>query len=144
MPAADRKSNLRPAVRLLIITLFLALISEACKPAQVASEIPAKPGYVNESRILNADREPENWMTYGRTYDEQHFSPLRQINEQNVGQLGLVWYYDLDTRRGQEATPIVVDGVMYFSSAWSKVFADRKSTRLNSSHEIPSRMPSSA
>src|SRR5215467_334955 len=123
MPAADRKSKLRPAFRLLAIPLFLALISEACQQTRVASGIPAKPGDVNQSRILNADREPGNWMTYGRTYDEQRFSPLRQINEQNVGQLGLAWHYDLDTRRGQEATPIVVDGVMYFSSAWSKVFA---------------------
>ena len=62
-------------------------------------------------------------MTYGRTYGEQHFSPLNQVNDQNVSQLGLAWFYDLDTNRGQEATPIVVDGVMYFTSAWSKVFA---------------------
>ena len=62
-------------------------------------------------------------MTYGRTYGEQHFSPLNQINDQNVSQLGLAWYYNLDTNRGQEAIPIVVDGVMYFTSAWSKVFA---------------------
>jgi quinohemoprotein ethanol dehydrogenase len=62
-------------------------------------------------------------MTYGRTYDEQRFSPLNQINDRNVSQVGLAWYFDLDTRRGQEATPIVVDGVMYFTTAWSKVFA---------------------
>jgi len=62
-------------------------------------------------------------MTYGRTYDEQRFSLLNQINDHNVSGLGLAWYYDLDTNRGQEATPIVVDGVMYFTSAWSKVFA---------------------
>ena len=62
-------------------------------------------------------------MTYGRTYGEQRFSPLNQINDQNVSQLGLAWYYNLDTNRGQEATPLVIDGVMYFASAWSKVFA---------------------
>jgi PQQ-dependent dehydrogenase (methanol/ethanol family) len=62
-------------------------------------------------------------MTHGRTYSEQHFSPLKQINDGNVSGLGLAWYFDLDTHRGQEATPIVVDGVMYFTSAWSKVFA---------------------
>ena len=64
-----------------------------------------------------------DWMLHGRTYNEQRFSPLNQINDQNVYQLGLAWYYNLDTHRGQEATPIVVDGVMYFTSAWSKVFA---------------------
>ena len=62
-------------------------------------------------------------MLHGRTYDEQRFSPLKLVNDQDVGQLGLTWLYDLDTRRGQEATPIVVDGVMYFTTAWSKVFA---------------------
>jgi PQQ-dependent dehydrogenase (methanol/ethanol family) len=103
--------------------MFLAVISGGCSQARVAADNPGKPAAVNESRIINADREPGNWMTYGRTYQEQRFSPLRRVNDQNVAQLGLAWYYDLDTRRGQESTPIVVDGVMYFTSAWSKVFA---------------------
>ncbi|HXO57087.1 MAG TPA: PQQ-binding-like beta-propeller repeat protein, partial [Mycobacterium sp.] len=62
-------------------------------------------------------------MSYGRTYDEQRFSPLTQINADNVRQLGLAWYADLDTNRGQEATPLVVDGVLYISTAWSMVKA---------------------
>jgi quinohemoprotein ethanol dehydrogenase len=120
---AERKSKLGPTIGRLAIALFLAVISEACHQARVASEMPVKPANVNESRLISADREPGNWMTYGRTYDEQRFSPLNQINDRNVSQLGLAWYYDLDTNRGQEATPIVVDGVMYFTSAWGKVFA---------------------
>jgi len=85
----------------------------------------ASPGMasVDAARITDADREPGNWLTYGRTYSEQRFSPLKQITEQNVQQLGLGWYFDLDTRRGQESTPLVVDGVMYFTTAWSKVVA---------------------
>ena len=78
---------------------------------------------VTTARLLHADQEPQNWLIHGRTYDEQRFSPLRQINDHNAARLGLAWYYDLDTRRGQEATPLVVDGVMYFSTAWSKVVA---------------------
>ena len=81
------------------------------------------PGSVNNARLVNADRESENWLTYGRTYTEQRFSPLKNISDQNANQLGLAWSFDLDTHRGQEATPLVVDGVMYFTSAWSKVFA---------------------
>ena len=92
------------------------------------SQSAAAPASVDETRMLQADQEPGNWMSYGRTYSEQRFSPLRQINEQNVGQLGLAWYVDVDGRRGQEATPIVVDGVMYFSTAWSKVFAVNAAT----------------
>ena len=83
---------------------------------------------VNEARFVAADKEPGNWMSYGRTYSEQRFSPLTQIDDQNVAQLGLAWHFDLDTRRGQEATPLVIDGTMYFTSAWSKVYALNSAT----------------
>jgi quinohemoprotein ethanol dehydrogenase len=83
---------------------------------------------VDESRLIHADQDPGNWMSYGRTYNEQRFSLLKQINDQNIGQLGLAWYVDIDTRRGQEATPIVVDRVMYYTTAWSKVFAVNAAT----------------
>jgi len=78
---------------------------------------------VTADRIINADDEPGNWLSTGRTYDEQRFSPLQQINDRNVSALGLAWYYDLDTSRGQEATPIIVDGTMYVTTAWSMVKA---------------------
>ncbi len=83
-----------------------------------------KPAAVDGKRIVAADREPGNWMSHGRTYDEQRFSPLEQIDTANVGNLKLAWHHDLPPdRRGQEATPLVVDGVMYVTSAWSKVHA---------------------
>jgi quinohemoprotein ethanol dehydrogenase len=116
------------------IAVSLALLSSAgagCHSKEASTKKSAQansPANVDESRILRADQEPGNWMSHGRTYSEQRFSPLRQINDQNVGQLGLAWYVDLDTRRGQEATPIVVDGVMYFSTAWNKVFAVNAAT----------------
>jgi len=78
---------------------------------------------VTASRITDAEHEPGNWFTHGRTYSEQRFSLLKQINDTNASQLGLTWYYDLDANRGQEATPLIVDGVMYFTTAWSKVIA---------------------
>lgn len=78
---------------------------------------------VTDTQIAKAESQPENWLTYGRTYSEQRFSPLKAITDQNASRLGLAWYFDLDTDRGQEATPLVVNGVMYFSTAWSKVFA---------------------
>jgi alcohol dehydrogenase (cytochrome c)/quinohemoprotein ethanol dehydrogenase len=78
---------------------------------------------VDGARIEAADSEPGNWLTHGRTYDEQRFSPLTDINADNAAKLGLAWYYDLDTKRGQEATPIVVDGQMFVSTAWSMVKA---------------------
>lgn len=97
----------------------------------VAAATPAAPAQVDADRLVNADKDPGNWMSYGRTYSEQRFSPLDKINADNVMNLGLAWYYDLDTNRGQEATPIVVDGVMYISTAWSMVKAfDAKTGKL--------------
>ncbi len=116
-------------LRVPLILAVLGLALAACGQRQQASgpglsaRTYAGPADVDGARIQAADNEPGNWMTYGRTYNEQRFSPLTQISEQNAGQLGLAWYYDLDTHRGQEATPIVVDGVMYVSTAWSKVKA---------------------
>ena len=81
------------------------------------------PAAVNAARVLAADKEPNNWLVTGGTYDDAHFSQLKAINADNAKQLGLAWFVDLDSHRGQEATPIVVDGVMYFSTAWSKVKA---------------------
>ena len=63
------------------------------------------------------------WLSYGRTYDEQRFSPLKQINAETIGTLGVAWWAEFDTDRGQEATPLVADGVLYTTTAWSKVFA---------------------
>jgi quinohemoprotein ethanol dehydrogenase len=74
-------------------------------------------------RLRNAAGEPQNWLTYGGTYDEQRFSSLGDISAANVGRLGLAWSTDLDSDRGQESTPLVVDGTMYVTTAWSKVVA---------------------
>ena len=60
-----------------------------------------------------------DWLSYGRTYDEQRFSPLSAINDGNAAKLGLAWYSDLDTARGQEATPLAIDGNLYTTTAWS-------------------------
>jgi quinohemoprotein ethanol dehydrogenase len=81
------------------------------------------PANVNEARIAAADREPGNWMSHGRTYSEERYSPLTQITTENVSELGLAWSYELRAPRGAEATPIVVDGIMYVTSAWSIVHA---------------------
>jgi quinohemoprotein ethanol dehydrogenase len=99
-------------------SLVGVLICALAPPAAAAG-----PADVDGGRIVNADHEPGNWLSHGRTYDEQRFSPLTQINADNVGKLGLAWYYDLNTRRGVEGTPIVVDGVMYDISAWDVTVA---------------------
>ncbi|MEH3106230.1 MAG: PQQ-dependent dehydrogenase, methanol/ethanol family [Sphingomonas fennica] len=83
----------------------------------------AAPGGVTGARIAGADAEPGQWLSIGRTYDEQRFSPLTQINAGNVSGLGIAWSADLDTQRGQEATPLMIDGKLIVSTAWSLVKA---------------------
>ncbi len=78
---------------------------------------------VNAQRLAGANTDAAQWLSVGRTYDEQRFSPLKQINTTNVTKLGLAWFADFDTNRGQEATPLAIDGVLYVSTAWSKVKA---------------------
>jgi quinohemoprotein ethanol dehydrogenase len=89
-----------------------------CTVAQAAG-----PAAVDAARLGKTASEPGQWLTVGRTSDEQRFSPLKQINTDNVTQLSLAWSLDFDSNRGQEATPLAIDGVLYFSTAWSKVKA---------------------
>ncbi|HZL01436.1 MAG TPA: PQQ-dependent dehydrogenase, methanol/ethanol family [Caulobacteraceae bacterium] len=100
--------------RLAIILVSAALAG--CQPAR-------GPAAVDAARLTAADKDPGDWMSQGRTYGEQRFSPLTQINASNVGTLGLAWNFELSTNRGVEVTPIVVDGVMYVTSSWSLVYA---------------------
>ena len=93
----------------LAVSLLLAFILVGCQRGVDANRMErAKAG---------------EWLSYGRTYDEQRFSPLKQINAQTIGKLGVAWWAEFDTDRGQEATPLVADGVLYTTTAWSKVFA---------------------
>jgi alcohol dehydrogenase (cytochrome c)/quinohemoprotein ethanol dehydrogenase len=64
-----------------------------------------------------------NWLSYGRSYDEQRFSPLAQIDTGNVGQLGLAWYADVGPGLTQEGTPLAIDGKLYVVTSWSRVKA---------------------
>jgi quinohemoprotein ethanol dehydrogenase len=101
-----------------ITALCLCFAAQSVERARAAGSAD-----VDAARIAAADRDPANWVIYGRTYSEQRFSPLARITADTVKQLGLAWYVDLDTNRGQEATPLVIDGVMYISTAWSMVEA---------------------
>jgi PQQ-dependent dehydrogenase (methanol/ethanol family) len=115
-----------------LTTSLLALALAGCgQPDQTATPPAATPSaspprefaQVGADRLAAAENEPGQWMSHGRGYWEQRFSPLEQVDTDNVDQLGLAWYADLDTERGQEATPLMVDGVIYVSTAWSKVKA---------------------
>jgi quinohemoprotein ethanol dehydrogenase len=92
-----------------------------------------EPAAVGAPRLLTAAAEPANWLAKGRDWTGQFYSPLARINATNVASLGVAWEYDANPRRGRvlrglEATPIVVDGVLYTSLAWSEVVALDAST----------------
>src|SRR5688572_9529942 len=112
---------------LAICACAAALALAACsKPGEADGEkAAAKPIHanVNEPRLMAADDQPGQWMSHGRDYNEQRYSPLTKINDRNVSRLGLAWFGDFDTRRGQESTPLVIDSVLYVTTAWSKVYA---------------------
>jgi quinohemoprotein ethanol dehydrogenase len=102
--------------------------SESSSPAPAPappSPPPAgnPPANVTEQRLLNAATEPSQWMTNGGDYQERRFSGLSQINPGNVSQLGLAWFAGFDTNVQQTSTPLYIDGVIYVSTAWSKVYA---------------------
>ncbi len=78
---------------------------------------------VTDDRLDNAAATPAEWLSYGFDREETRHSPLTGITTENVGDLGVAWTYDLATSRGVESTPIVIDGTMYVTSAWSVVYA---------------------
>jgi quinohemoprotein ethanol dehydrogenase len=120
----SKQSSRAVAASILLALAACANDTEEKKAAAEAAAAAKKPAAVDAARLTAANSDEANWLSYGRTYDEQRFSPLKKLNAENVQQLGLAWYFDLDTaHRVQEATPLVIDGVMYVSSAWSKVFA---------------------
>ena len=101
------------------MALILCFAAGTIEPATAAGSA----ANVDAARITGANQDPANWTTYGRTYSEQRFSPLARLTADNVKQLGLAWFTGLDSNRGQEATPLVIDGVLYVSTAWSMVKA---------------------
>ncbi|HEX7743585.1 MAG TPA: PQQ-binding-like beta-propeller repeat protein, partial [Sphingobium sp.] len=118
---------MRVAIALLLGT---GLALSACSAGDSRSD-PAAPsaGGVDAARIIQA--RPAEWLSTGRTYDERRFSPLSAINRDTVGKLGLAWFADMDTNRGQESTPLFIDGALYVSTAWSMVKAyDARSGKL--------------
>ena len=88
--------------------------------------------HVTDARLRAADARPNganprgeaaNWLAHGRGYAEQRYSPLDQIDNDNVDELGLAWSFEIGNRLGMQTTPLAIDGALYFTSAWSVVHA---------------------
>ena len=111
----------------LVVMINAALACNLSFAAPTPDEMRAS-ATLDNARLVAADSEQGNWLAHGRTYDEKRFSPLTQINDQNVQQLGLAWHYDTGHNRGLEATPIVINGVIYSTGNWSVVYANDAKT----------------
>ncbi len=114
---------MRIASTLLFAALLLSLTSAARKRDENRAPRRAPYGQINRAVLLAADRHPQSWLTTGRDFGKGHYSPLNQINTRTVSRLGLAWEYDTHTTRGLEATPIVVDGVLYTTGPVGQVYA---------------------
>lgn len=118
------------ATLLQTLTVACFILLAACETQEntdptIKPETTAKPALQMdfEPRAEAAHKDPANWLLRGRSYKGHHHSLLAQITTQNVDQLGLSWYQDYPNEGGQESTPLVVDGVLYTSTAWSVVYA---------------------
>lgn len=120
--AAPTEQRSRPHV-LVIARALPVLAAMLVVPGGAAFAAHASGAPVDRATLTAAADNGSEWLANGRTYDEQRYSPLKQIDTGNVKTLGLTWFADLDTARGQEGTPLVIDGVMYTTTAWSKVKA---------------------
>jgi alcohol dehydrogenase (cytochrome c) len=80
-------------------------------------------GQVTQDRLLNAAKEPQNWLTYGGGFAGQRYSTLSQITPENVQDLRLQWAFQQRSTEKFEATPLVVDGVMYLTQAPNDIVA---------------------
>jgi quinohemoprotein ethanol dehydrogenase len=95
--------------------------SAVVRSAPLLTSTGAGYGRADAARLRSADSEPGEWLTNGR--DGTYNSLLKQINDKTVEDLGFAWEFSTETHRGLEATPLVVDGIMYTTGNWGAVYA---------------------
>ena len=123
--ASPRTARLAQAAIAIALGLSLSCGGGLAQNAAKGSpdHIKAVTSAVDGASIKANTATSNDWPTIGLDYAETRFSKLNQINADNVKQLGLVWSYPLESSRGVEATPVVVDGIMYQTASWSVVHA---------------------
>ena len=113
-------------INTICLTLFVMLAgcsepADNAAPEVVASSSAATMASAATTSVVDNESQ---WSSYGNNYSEQRYSPLDQITPDNIDELELAWFGDLAERGGSyETTPLVVDGRIYVSSPWSKVYA---------------------
>jgi quinohemoprotein ethanol dehydrogenase len=111
---------------LLVAVAFIAVVVGCASMGEKKGSpehIKAITGRIDGAAIVANAGATKDWPSHGLDYAETRFSRLTQVNDGNVGKLGRAWTYNLESTRGVEATPIVVDGIMYVTASWSVVHA---------------------
>ena len=122
LPRYDSACRIFGAAGAVLLGLVLSgtsSLADELTPARIKAVTSAVDGAMIRANTATSD----DWPIVGLDYAETRFSKLHEINSDNVGSLGLVWSYNLDSSRGVEATPVVVDGIMYQTASWSVVHA---------------------
>jgi len=123
MLRARHGKDMRTVIAVALVGLLTGCGGAPDESAAAARDGVAKRAAVDAARLEALASEPEQWLTVGGNYEEQHYSALSHIDTRTVHELGLAWYADLQTNLTQEATPLAIDGAIYVTEAWSKVTA---------------------
>lgn len=128
MPASHHRHRARPLAWLLIGWALVAADGTSISPSSPSSKTspasPISPGLPTPASPPEMTTlEDVDWSMHGGSPREERFSPLTQIDRNSVARLGLAWSYQTGTNRGLEATPLVVEGILYATASWSIVFA---------------------
>ena len=116
-------SRPRVCLALALVAALSCQTTFAAPPKGSPEHIAAVTGNIDERAVRSNAARTADWPAYGLDYAETRHSKLAEINAGNVGKLGLAWTYNLESTRGVEATPLVVDGIMYVTASWSVVHA---------------------
>src|ERR1700690_2563159 len=99
---------------------------------------------VSNEQIVHADRQPQNWLTYSGDYGGNRYSELKQIDATNVARLAPAWMFQTSVAGKIEATPLVIDGILYFTGADDHGYAvDARTGRTiwHYTRPLPARLP---
>lgn len=95
-----------------------------CAALAVAALLTAPPAHAQDAAALNGEAAQNDWATHHGTYKSYHYSGLDQINDKNVKDLEVAWmHFPERATRGLQSTPLAVNGVLYYSGSYSRVYA---------------------
>ena len=120
--ASMRVARITPQTGAALVAISVAALTLGAGPAAGATAADSfKP--VTPDRLVHATENPNDWLIYGGNYAATWFSPLKQIDTTNVSRLAPAWAFSMGILGGQDGVPVVSNGIMYVTSAWSKLFA---------------------